>query len=87
MELQATEELFVMVNEVKILLPNEQVASVYCRIYYALKLPNSHTPVEILTYARWERTSPEGPCIQNAKLYERVTKLVAVIRPQSLPWH
>ena len=33
---QGAEELFVMANEAKILLPNERVASVYCRIYYEL---------------------------------------------------
>ena len=34
-----------MENKVKILLPNERVAFVYCRIYYELDLPNSRAIV------------------------------------------
>ena len=34
-----------MENKAKILLPNERVACVYCRIYYELDLPNSHAIV------------------------------------------
>ena len=48
-EAQGAEELFVMENKVKILLPNERVAFVYCRIYYELDLPNSHAIV-LLTW-------------------------------------
>ena len=42
---QGAEELFVMANEAKILLPNERVASVYCRIYYELDFSNSRAVV------------------------------------------
>ena len=35
---QGTEELFMTTNEAKTLLPNERVASDYCRIYYELDL-------------------------------------------------
>ena len=35
---QGAEELFMTTNEAKILLPNEQVASDYCRIYYEVDL-------------------------------------------------
>ena len=34
-----------MENKAKILLLNERVAFVYCRIYYELDLPNSHAVV------------------------------------------
>ena len=46
---QGAEELFVMANKAKILLPNERVAFVYCRIYYELDLPTSHAIV-LLTW-------------------------------------